>query len=48
MGRDVRQRTQWDSDGTAVARTWAKSAQLRTYLRSLTLEELKALLVTLK
>ena len=48
MGRDVRQRTQWDNDGTAVARTWAKSAQLRTYLRSLKLEELKALLVTLK
>ncbi len=48
MGRDVRQRTQWDSDGTAVARTWSKSAQLCTYMRSLTLEELRALLVTLK
>jgi hypothetical protein len=48
MGRDVRQRTQWDSDGTAVARAWSKSAQLRTYMRSLTLEELRALLVTLK
>jgi hypothetical protein len=48
MGRDVRQRMQWDSDGTAVTRAWSKSAQLRTYLRSLTLEELRALLVTLK
>jgi hypothetical protein len=47
-GRDVRQRTQWDSDGTSVATTWSRSQQLRTYMRSLTLENARALLVTLK
>jgi hypothetical protein len=48
MGREVRQRTQWDSDGTSVAITWSRSQQLRTYMRSLTLENARALLVTLK
>jgi hypothetical protein len=48
MGREVCQRTQWDSDGTSVAITWSRSAQLRAYMRSLTLENARALLVTLK
>ncbi len=48
MGREVRQRTQWDSDGMSVAITWSRSAQLRAYMRSLTLENARALLVTLK
>ncbi len=47
-GRDVRQRTQSDSEGTAVAITWSRFQQLRTYMRSLTLENARALLVTLK
>jgi hypothetical protein len=48
MGREVRQRTQLDSDGMSVAITWSRSAQLRAYMRSLTLENVRALLVTLK
>jgi hypothetical protein len=44
----VRQRTQWDSDGMSVAITWSRSAQLRAYMRSLTLENARAMLVTLK
>jgi hypothetical protein len=36
MGRDVRQRTQWDNDGTFVAITWSRSQQLCTYMRCLT------------
>jgi hypothetical protein len=47
-GRDVRQRTQWNSDCTSVAITWSRSQQLRIYMRSLTLENARALLVTLK
>ena len=47
-GRDVRQRTQWDKDGMSIAITWSRSQQLRTYMRSLTLENARALLVTLK
>ncbi len=48
MGREVRQRTQWDSDGTYVAITWSRSAQLHAYMRSVTLENARALLATLK
>jgi hypothetical protein len=47
-GREVRQRTQWDTDGMSIAITWSRSQQLRTYMRSLTLENARALLVTLK
>jgi hypothetical protein len=48
MGREVRQRTQWDNDGMSVAITWSRSAQLRAYIRFLTLENARALLMTLK
>ncbi len=44
----MRQRTQWNSEGTAVAITWSRSQQLRNYMRSLTLENARALLVSLK
>jgi hypothetical protein len=40
-GRDVRQRTQLDNDGTSVAITWSRSQQLRTHMRSLTLENVR-------
>ena len=47
-GRAVRQRTQWDSEGTAIAITWSRSQQLRNYMRALTLENARALLEALK
>jgi hypothetical protein len=43
MGREVRQRTQWDNDGMSVAITWSRSAQLHAYMRFLTLENARAL-----
>jgi hypothetical protein len=46
--RVVRQRTQWNEDGMSVAIAWARSQQLRTYLRTLTLEQSQTLLETLK
>jgi hypothetical protein len=47
-GRAVRQRTAWDSEGTAIAITWSRSQQLRNYMRSLTLENARDLLETLQ
>jgi hypothetical protein len=46
--RDVRQRMQWNEDGSSVSIAWSRSLQLRTYMRSLTLENARALLETLK
>jgi hypothetical protein len=48
QGREVRQRTQWDTDGMSIAITWSRSAQLRAFMRSLTLENARATLETLK
>jgi hypothetical protein len=45
--RDVRQKT-WASDGKSVALSWAKSVTLHTYMRSLPLPVLKALLFKLR
>jgi hypothetical protein len=45
--RDVRQKT-WASEGKSAAENWARSSTLRTYMRSLTLQALKALLLKLR
>jgi hypothetical protein len=45
--RDVRQKT-WASDGKSIAVSWAKSSSIRTYMRSLSLPALKALLSKLR
>jgi hypothetical protein len=44
---DMRQKS-WNPNGKSVAEAWAKSLQLRTYVRNLTLDAVTALLNTFK